>query len=67
MNARGYDFNVERHKTLLEKIDYCHKNPVTRELVGHPQDWPWSSFRFYELDDRSTLSMDWDGSWPIVW
>ena len=30
METRGYDFNVDRHDALLRKIDYCHKNPVTR-------------------------------------
>ncbi len=67
METRGYDFNIDREETLLEKIEYCHKNPVTRGLVDHPKDWPWSSFRFYEEDDRSVLPMDWDGCWPIVW
>jgi len=67
MNARGYDFNIDRHKTLLEKIDYRHKNPVTRGLVDRARDWPWSSYRYYELDDSSVLKMDWDGAWPIVW
>ena len=27
MNARGYDFNIDQHKALRQKIDYCHKNP----------------------------------------
>ncbi len=67
MNTRGYDFNIDRQKTLLEKIDYCHKNPVTRGLVESPADWPWRSYRYYELDDSSVLKMDWDGAWPIVW
>lgn len=64
---RGYDFNITNDKTLHQKIDYCHKNPVTRGLVSRPEDWRWSSFRFYELGDRSLMSMDWDGAWPIVW
>ena len=41
--------------------------PVTRGLVESPEQWRWSSFRFYELDDRSVLAMDWDGRWPIEW
>jgi putative transposase len=67
INTRGYDFNIDQQKTLLEKIDYCHKNPVTRGLVERPEDWPWSSYRYYELDDCRILKMDWDGDWPIVW
>jgi putative transposase len=67
METRGYDFNVDRQDTLVQKIDYCHKNPVTRGLVAGAEEWPWSSYRYYELDDRSVLPMDWDGQWPIVW
>lgn len=66
-NTRGYDFNIYDFDTLLEKIDYCHKNPVTRELVDEPSQWRWSSYRYYDLDDRSVLAMDWDGRWPIEW
>ena len=42
-NIRGYDFNVRTHKALLEKLDYCHKNPLPRALVDRAEDWPWSS------------------------
>jgi len=65
--VRGYDFNVREQRTLIEKLDYCHKNPVTRGLVDRAEDWPWSSYRYYELGDESLLKMDWDGGWPIVW
>ena len=44
---RFYDFNVYSEKKLKEKLDYMHANPVTRKLVAHPKDWPWSSFSFY--------------------
>ena len=66
-NVRGYDFNVRTHKALLQKLDYCHKNPLTRALVDRAEDWPWSSYRYYEFGDESVLNMDWDGSWPIIW
>lgn len=55
---RFYDFNVWSEKKRLEKLDYMHGNPVKRRLVETPADWPWSSWRFYHLDDRSTLTMD---------
>jgi len=66
-NVRGYDFNVRNHKALLQKLDYCHKNPITRGLVERSEQWAWSSYRFYEFDDRSVLAMDWDGRWPVIW
>ncbi len=65
--VRGYDFNVRSDEKLREKLDYCHKNPLTRGLVERAEDWPWSSYRFYEFGDESVLKMDWDGCWPIIW
>ena len=67
MNTRGYDRNIFTERELREKLDYCHKNPITRGLVGDAADWKWSSYRFYEFGDRSVLPMDWDGCWPIEW
>ncbi len=64
--TRAYDFNVIEERTLHEKLDYMHKNPITRGLVDRADQWPWSSYRFYELGDESIIEMDWDHSWPIV-
>ncbi len=44
---RFYDFNVYTNGKKREKLDYMHSNPVTRGLVRHPKDWPWSSWSFY--------------------
>jgi hypothetical protein len=35
-----------------------HRNPVKRGLVASPEQWPWSSFRIYDLEDISVLAMD---------
>ena len=64
--TRGYDFNITTEDTFHKKLDYIHKNPVTRGLVDRAEQWRWSSHRYYEFDDRSLIAMDWDGSWPIV-
>jgi len=66
-NTRGYDFSITHNDMLIEKLDYCHKNPVTRGLVASADQWTYSSYRFYELNDQSTLTMDWDKGWPIIW
>jgi putative transposase len=55
---RFVPFNVYTEKKQLEKLDYMHANPLKRELVSSPSEWPWSSWRFYYLDDRSVLEMD---------
>ncbi|HLY60846.1 MAG TPA: transposase [Terriglobia bacterium] len=54
----GYDLNIWSPKKRLEKLNYMHNNPVARKLVEKPGDWPWSSWRFYFLDDASVLSID---------
>ena len=55
---RYVPFNVFTEKKRLEKLRYMHSNPVKRRLVNSPDQWPWSSFRFYYLNDSSVLTMD---------
>jgi putative transposase len=43
---------------IMQKLNYMHNNPVRRGLVAQPGDWPWSSWRYYYLDDSSVLAMD---------
>ena len=43
----GYDRNVVQFTTLQKMIDYIHMNPVRRGLVERPEDWHWSSARWY--------------------
>jgi hypothetical protein len=43
---------------VKEKINYMHANPVTRKLVKHPKDWPWSSWSFYEKDEEGLIRID---------
>ena len=38
---RYYDFNVYTEAKRIEKLNYMHRNPVTRGLVGRPGDWAW--------------------------
>jgi REP-associated tyrosine transposase len=55
---RFYDLNVWSEKKRLEKLNYTHGNPVKRGIVASPDQWPWSSCRFYFLEDASILAMD---------
>lgn len=64
--TRAHDFNVTTERSFHVRLDYIHKNPVTRGLVDRAEQWQWSSYRYYEYDDDSVIAMDWDGSWPIV-
>lgn len=55
---RFYDFNIYSEKKFKEKLDYCHKNPVTRGLVNDPSEWRFYSYRNYFLNDDSIISID---------
>ena len=55
---RFVPFNVFTQKKKLEKLAYMHNNPVKRRLASFADQWPWSSFRFYFLNDSSLLRMD---------
>ena len=55
---RFHPFNVYSEAKRREKLNYMHNNPVKRRLVSSPGDWPWSSWRFYFLQDASLLPMD---------
>lgn len=57
-NRRRYDMNIWSEKKRNEKIDHMHNHPVKRGLAAEPGDWPWSSWRYYYLEDSSMLPMD---------
>jgi len=44
---RYYDFVVWNPQKRTEKLRYMHRNPVKRGLVLEPDQWKWSSYRFY--------------------
>jgi putative transposase len=43
----GYDRNLAMGAELFEKIDYIHANPVRRGLVSRPEEWTWSSAKWW--------------------
>ncbi|HUQ49551.1 MAG TPA: transposase [Terriglobales bacterium] len=55
---RFYDFNVWTEKKRIEKLRYIHRNPVTRGLVEKPEDWRWSSYRFYILGEIGAVAIN---------
>jgi hypothetical protein len=50
--------NIWSEKKQNEMIDDIDNHPVARGLAAHPGDWPWSSWRYYYLEDSSILAMD---------
>jgi hypothetical protein len=35
-----------------------HRNPVKGGLVGTPEEWSWSSYRFYLLDEAGPVRVN---------
>jgi len=48
---RFYDFNLWTEHKRIEKLRYMHRNPVKRGLVQEPEQWLWSSFRYYKYGE----------------
>jgi putative transposase len=57
-HTRSYDFNVFSQKKIVEKLDYIHWNPVKRELVASPEQWRWSSYRYYALGEDGPVKIE---------
>ena len=55
---RCYDHNCRSPETVLEKINYCHNNPVARGLVNEPGEWRWSSYNWYAGEKDVPLTID---------
>ena len=54
----GYDRNLANSKSIRASIDYIHNNPVGAGLVTSPEDWEWSSARWYAGMKNVPLKMD---------
>jgi putative transposase len=45
-------------KKRAEKLGYMHRNPVKRGLVDAPEQWRWSSYRFYLLGEAGPVRVN---------
>lgn len=43
----GFDRNVREAAEFAKEVRYIHRNPVERGLVANPEDWQWSSVRWW--------------------
>ena len=56
--TRFYDFNVWTEKKRIEKLCYIHRNPVKRGLVDSPEQWLWSSYRWYLSGEKGPVKVN---------
>lgn len=57
----GYDArDIFTQDFLWQKMEYIHYNPCRPKwkLANSPEDYPWSSARFYMLDKPSVIPVD---------
>ena len=59
-----WDFNLWTTKKRVEKLRYMHRNPVKRGLVQTPEQWRWSSYRFYFLEESGLVRLN--EGWPVI-
>ncbi len=55
---RYYDHNPRSHDKIREKIDYMHYSPVKKGLCERPEDYLWSSARWYLLGKNVGVKID---------
>jgi putative transposase len=55
--TRYYDFNVYSGKKKIQKLRYMHRNPVKRGLVTTPEEWRWSSYRYYRFGEEGPVKI----------
>jgi hypothetical protein len=42
----------------IDTVGNMHRNPVKRGLVSAPEEWRWSSYRFYLLDEAGPVRVN---------
>ena len=52
---RFYDFVVWSEHKRVEKLKYMHRNPVKRGLAMEPDEWAWSSYRYYACHEAGPV------------
>ena len=46
---------IEKENYFIQCGLYVELNPVRAKLVVKPEDWPWSSYRFYAFGEKDNL------------
>ena len=52
------DHIIRQDEDYRSHIDYIHKNPVKHGLVKSAEEYQWSSYRNYYLDDNTIFKVD---------
>ncbi|MDY6875006.1 MAG: transposase [Chloroflexota bacterium] len=55
-----WDKIIYNERTLRQKLNYIHRNPLRAGLVECPEDYPYSSYRDYVLGNQTLIEVDTD-------
>jgi hypothetical protein len=53
-----YDFPIFSEKKFNEKLNYIHNNPLKAGLVKNLDDYLWSSYQNFYLENNSLIKID---------
>ncbi len=51
----GFDSNINNSHARMLAINYIHMNPVRKEMVEYPQEFDWSSSKWYHTDEEGSV------------
>ena len=63
----GFDRNVRDLDEFTKAVRYIHRNPVERGLVARPDDWMWSSVRWWQGNRSEEIECDPPPGRPGSW
>ncbi len=63
----GFDRNIRNMTEFSETVRYIHRNPVERGLVERPEDWAWSSVRWWMGERAGDVTCDPPPGERIAW
>jgi putative transposase len=63
----GFDRNVRDEDEFCREVCYIHRNPVERGLVARPEDWTWSSVRWWMGERGGEIDCDPPPGDPRSW
>jgi REP element-mobilizing transposase RayT len=55
-----WEQSIFTDKSMREKLNYIHMNPVRAGMVDEPGKYPYSSFRNYEFNGNTLIEIDKD-------
>ncbi len=63
----GFDRNVRTRDEFCREVQYIHLNPVARGLVTRPEEWRWSSVRWWMGERADERECDLPPGNPRIW